>query len=65
MDGRCAFLLLSFGPGLTTLLISRVFPMIPLTVSFFSPDGDIKLSGIVPLEGREGKTGKNYIIFLK
>jgi cytochrome c biogenesis protein CcdA len=36
MDNLWSFMILAFGSGLAALLTPCVFPMIPLTVSFFS-----------------------------
>ncbi|MEX0313363.1 MAG: protein-disulfide reductase DsbD family protein [Allomuricauda sp.] len=40
MDGLFAFIILAFGAGLAALLTPCVFPMIPLTVSYFGKDDD-------------------------
>ena len=40
MDNLWTFWVLSFGAGLTALLTPCVFPMVPLTVSFFSPPAE-------------------------
>ena len=53
------FLLLSFGAGLAALLTPCVFPMVPLTVSFFSPKGIKNQVGVVQLENKERKRIKN------
>lgn len=59
MEGLWTFLLLSFGAGLAALLTPCVFPMVPLTVSFFSPKGKRERSGVVKLEHMEGKRKRN------
>ena len=41
-SGLISFMLLSFGMGLLALLTPCVFPMIPITVSFFTKQGEIE-----------------------
>ncbi len=55
MEGLWTFLLLSFGAGLAALLTPCVFPMVPLTVSFFSPEGRRERHGVVNLGNGQTK----------
>ncbi|UII80282.1 protein-disulfide reductase DsbD [Flagellimonas sp. CMM7] len=40
MDGLLTFMILAFGSGLAAVLTPCVFPMVPLTVSYFGHDGN-------------------------
>ncbi|ARS37878.1 protein-disulfide reductase DsbD family protein [Pontibacter actiniarum] len=45
--GLWAFMLVAFGSGLVALLTPCVFPMVPMTVSFFTSSGGSRTQGIV------------------
>ncbi len=46
-SGLWAFMLLAFGSGLVALLTPCVFPMVPMTVSFFTNSGGSRTQGIL------------------
>ncbi|MCX2739429.1 protein-disulfide reductase DsbD family protein [Pontibacter anaerobius] len=46
-DGLWAFMLVAFGSGLVALLTPCVFPMVPMTVSFFTNSGGSRAQGIL------------------
>ncbi|OKL42150.1 protein-disulfide reductase DsbD family protein [Pontibacter flavimaris] len=46
-DGLWAFMLVAFGSGLIALLTPCVFPMVPMTVSFFTNSGGSRTQGIL------------------
>ncbi|MFD1187738.1 protein-disulfide reductase DsbD family protein [Pontibacter rugosus] len=46
-DGLLAFMLVAFGAGLMALLTPCVFPMVPMTVSFFTSSGGSRAQGVV------------------
>lgn len=46
-DGIWAFMLVAFGSGLVALLTPCVFPMVPMTVSFFTNSGGSRAQGIL------------------
>lgn len=46
MDSLWSFIILAFGAGFTALLTPCVFPMIPLTVSYFGQQRNDKSSGV-------------------
>ncbi|AKD05494.1 thioredoxin family protein [Pontibacter korlensis] len=46
-EGLWAFMLVAFGSGLVALLTPCVFPMVPMTVSFFTSSGGSRAQGIL------------------
>jgi len=59
LEGLWSFLLLSMGMGLVALLTPCVFPMIPITVSFFLKQGE---SGKIPPLKAAGLYGVGIVI---
>ncbi|WP_299672848.1 cytochrome c biogenesis protein CcdA [uncultured Polaribacter sp.] len=61
MEELWSFMLLAFGAGLAALLTPCVFPMIPLTVSFFGNKESATQSHISPLSRDRRVSGFIYL----